>query len=196
MMNMLNARDFTKLAEDLSLPLVVKHALDQKPEDDSMQSVGITDDTRMIMASFLADMRSDHLLLSLACTLRMIADHKSDDREIATSLYYHADFILDDYAPYWRHHGQTLFPAEWIVHIQEDLELMHEILCLTRDAFAYRDDVIYNICDILIEYTKAKIEDGFSQEQSSLSDVSLDLDIHYPSNVIAFPMDRISSPRR
>ena len=179
MMKMLTAHDFTKLAEDLTLPVVIR---------DSLESDCLSEENRMIMASLLIDMRSDQLLLSLACALRMIADHKQDEPEIAQSLIYHAEFILDDYAPYWRHQGQTLFPAEWVQHIEEDLELVLELFHLTRDAFAYRDDTIYNLCDILIEYTAEKLESGIAH--SSPPSAPLELDIILPSNVIAFPMER------
>ena len=185
-MKMLTAHDFTKLAEELTLPVVVK---------DSLEHNYVSDENKMIMASLLTDMSASQLLLSLACTLRLIADHKSDEPEIAKSLYYHADFMLDDYAPYWRHEGKTLFPAEWIVHIEEDLELLHEILNLTRDAFAYRDDTIYNLCEILIDYTAAKLESNEHHNQPTSNISDLQIDINYPSNVIVFPMSRINPPR-
>jgi hypothetical protein len=185
-MNMLTAHDFTKLAEELTLPVVVR---------DSLEHNCVSTENKMIMASLLTDMSAGQLLLSLACTLRLIADHKSDEPDIAKSLYYHADFMLDDYAPYWRHEGKTLFPAEWIVHIQEDLELLHEILNLTRDAFAYRDDTIYNLCEILIDYTAAKLESDSDHNVSEANISDLQIDIDYPSNVIAFPMDRINQSR-
>lgn len=183
MMNMLSAHEIYKLAEELNLPLVVRGCLTD----------GLTDDNRMLVASLLTDMRKDQLLLSLACSLRIIAEHKQDEPEIARSLIYHADYILDDYAPHWRANKNSVFPSEWALHVEEDLEHVHELLMLTRDAFAFRDDVIYTLCDMLADYTKDQLNQGEFEITERETNLVMDINLtsHMPSNVIMFPMDRV-----
>lgn len=185
MMNLLSPHDLTKLAEELTMPLVIRHVLDS----------GWNNEDQMLIASLLNDMRKDQLLLSIAFTLKLIAEQKADEPDIAHSLTYHADFVLEDYAPHWRAHKNSVFPAEWVAHLEEDLEHMHEILLLTRDAFAYRDDTIYNLCETIAEYIQDKINDDTNASMVTTENLSLDLDnllsSNAPNNVIAFPMHRI-----
>lgn len=181
---MLSTHEIYKLAEELNLPVVIQNCL-------TKNLVG--DDDRMLIASLMLDMRHDQLLLSLACALRIIADTKVDEPEITRPLIYHADAILDDYAPHWRAKNKSVFPSEWAHHVEEDLEYIHELLLLTRDAFAFRDDVIYNLCDIMSEHLKDDLKTGHVETDDE--NLMFDASINRPSNVILFPLDRVQNSR-
>lgn len=184
-MNMLSAREIYKLAEELTLPAIIRDCL--------LRGIWGEDD-RMLIASLMHDMRRDQLLLSLACSLRIIADTKADEPEITRPLIYHADTMLDDYAPHWRLKSESVFPSEWALHVTEDLEYLHELLLLTRDAFAYRDDVIYNLCEIMALHLNDHLQSDLSYTYESQDlDLPIETSSALPSNVILFPLARLNS---
>jgi hypothetical protein len=182
-----------KLAEELTLPNLVAEILKQDQ---------INDDHIMLIANLIEDMSSDRLLLSMACSLRLIAEHKQDSEpEIAKALFYHAEFILDDYAPYWtsRKTDSVIFPAEWSHHIEEDLELIYDLMIVTRDAFTYRDDTVYTLTEMIADYMKHTIESLHNKKETEIYIEPSLKDREYPqsevmsisSNIIMFPMDRV-----
>ena len=72
-------------------------------------------------------------------------------------------------------------------------------MIVTRDAFTYRDDTVYNLTEMIADYMKHTIESLHNKKESkiyiepSISDREyLQSDIMpMPSNIIMFPMDRI-----
>ena len=187
-MKLVTLQEWHKLSEELSLPLLVRAQIlkDAQEEPD-----------KMLMAAMMDEMRGDALLLSLACSLKIIAETEHEkEPEIAKYLTHHADFILDDYAPHWHKFKNGLISAEWAQHVEEDLEAFTEILILTRDAFAYKDDTLYKICDALLEnlnYFMAHKKDDTKAKNFKIRDKEIVEQPEYVfvSNIIQFPVNRL-----
>ncbi len=182
MAQMISGKDLARLHHDFEVPQLLSAILDRR-------EILSTHEENQLRAH-LAQMNALESLISLACCFHVFLPYLGDDRTLTEPLVSHADYILDDYAPYWM---KQSFPAdeEWTNFVHEDLETLADFLGILSDAAHGMHPAISDICEIL-------------NEQAFLKSVSIDIvevvppKIRlsapkapvYTDNVIRFPTER------
>ena len=169
MTQMISAKDLARLHLDLEVPSLLSAIL-QKHEILSLPD-------EQIFRAQLMRMNSLETLISIACCFHVLSPFLHEDAGLLEPLLQHADYILDDYAPYLM---KSNFPVseEWGNFIHDDLETLGDLLCLLSDAGHNLHPALSEICDLLNEQTFLKSLNITMPEPS------------YSGNVIRFPVER------
>lgn len=166
MPQMISRFDLARLHHDLQLPHLLAAVLDSE--------ICLTKDATRILREKMRSLTPMETLISLACCFQIIEPHLDHDIGLTEPLLTQADYILDDYAPYWMKHAGSL-SVEWQEFIRDDLAGMAEFLQLMADASHGHHPAVSDICLVLGEEALLK------------SDIEIEAG---SDNVIRFPVER------
>lgn len=170
MTQMITAKDLARLHLDLEVPTLLSVIMEKHA------TLCVEDE--QILRRALAQLNSLETLISVACCFQVFTPYLKEDATVLEPLLTHADFILDDYAPYLM---KDAFPVgeEWETFLHNDLDSLSEFLCILSDASHGLHPAMPEICDLLNEQ-------AFSR---SLHIVMPEAAI-YGGNIIRFPVER------
>jgi len=172
---MISGKDLAKLHLDLEVPQMISALLDRH------EALNCADE--QILRNQIAHLNSLETLLSIACCFNVFLPHMNEDPTLIEPMQGQADFILDDYAPYWMRHDMPV-NEEWINFVHDDLESLADFLSILSDASHGLHPALPEICDILNEFAFLK------SIEIDVMDVVPPQQVIYTDNVIRFPVER------
>ncbi len=181
MAQMISGQDIARLHLDLEVPQLLSSILEK-------HDILSTHDEQLLRTA-LARTNGLECLISLACSFHVFTPYMNDEDTIISPLQLQADYVLDDYAPYWM---KQSFPAdeEWVHYVQEDLENVADFLSILSDAAHGVHPAISDICEILNEYAFLKSLRIETPAPAIVPETATDIAPLCTGNVIRFPVER------
>ena len=139
-------KDIATIANRLQVPLVIADILNDE--------ASLTDDVKYGLHEILSNDQPDSALLSIALSAHAIASDENNEGAIFDSLRIDCERVISEYGMMWLRNAQSerldnnaIF--ETLVHIPEDLEIIGELLGLTRINLEFTNSDAAQLCKIL-----------------------------------------------